>query len=321
MRRREFITKAAACCLPGSAFAQSKPIWCVAYLTTGSLSNGEVGRSLLNDLKDELNLLGYVEGKNLILDPRASEIPERLAALAQDLVDLKPDVIVASPTVAIAAVQRITSTIPIVMATAADPVGSGLVKSLSRPGGNITGIGNLYGAQTSKAFALLHELIPNAKRVAVLMSSNPAHANMYDVAMSAAGRMGVQTFPVRTTSFDSLIDLFRSIEADNYGAMFVLADPFRVELLSLIEKARLPAIYQIDAFVEAGGLASYGANVHPMFRQAAHYVDKILKGALPGDLPVEQPTKFEFVINLRTAKTLKIDVSPMLMALADRVIE
>jgi putative tryptophan/tyrosine transport system substrate-binding protein len=322
--RREFIrlVGGAASAWPLAVVAQQGKIWRIGFIYPGSSNDGELGPIFLDDIRAELGKLGYIEHKNLIIDQRWGENQiDRLPALANELVALRPDAIIASVTPAIAAVQRATSTIPIVMSPATDPIGSGFVKSLSRPEGNITGLANLYGDQTAKSVEILHSLVPNAKQIAVLTSTNPTHARLYEVARTAANSIGLATILAFAATVADLDKAFRNIVESKCDALFVLADTYRAPVISLAAAAEIPAFYQVREYVELGGLASYGANIRLMFRQAAHYVDKILKGADPADLPVEQPTKFELVINLKTVKTLRLDIPPMLLAMADEVIE
>jgi putative ABC transport system substrate-binding protein len=318
MRRREFLgIVGGAAAWPLAARAQqSARTWRVAFMASGALMRG------FDNFKQELRALGYVEGKNLILDTRAAEGQfERLPAFANELVALHPDAIVAEATPAITAAQRATSTIPIVMCPATDPIGSGFVKSFARPGGNITGLANMYGDLTSKSLEVLHTILPGAKLIAVLMSSNPTHPSLYAVASAAARAIGITTIPVVAATPDDLERAFQDIAKANCGAVFVLADPFRPRIVALAAAAKIPTAYQYSNFVEIGGLVSYGADNRPMYTRAAQYVDKILKGANPADLPVEQPTTFELVLNLKTAKTLGLTVPLSLLGLADRIIE
>ena len=326
MERREFIFGGAAtvgCVVetwPVMGWAQRGKSWRIGFLTPGSLS-GPTG-DLLEVLKQQLNDLGYIEGKNLIIDRRAAEgRNDRLAAFANELVALQPDVIVAVATPAIVAAQRATSTIPIVMTPATDPVGSGFVKSFAHPGGNITGLANMYGDTTSKTLEVLQTILPDAQKIAVLMSSNPTHPRLFEVSKAAAQVLRLSTVPIVAPTPADLDRAFQDIVNENCDAVFVLADPIRPTIVTLAAAAKIPDIYQIREFVEAGGLASYGPRLSTMWTRCAQYVDRIFKGAVPAEMPVEQPTKFELLINLKTAKALGLALPATLLAGADEVIE
>jgi putative ABC transport system substrate-binding protein len=322
MQRRQFIAiLGGAAAWPALVRAQQAKVWRVGYLhpsffdTSGDLA-------LFEAFKQKLSSLGYIEGKNLIIDKRAADTHlERLPALANELVALHPDAIVAITTPAIAAVKRATSTIPIVMTPSADPLGSGLVKNLAHPGGNITGLSFMHSDFTGKSLEVLHTVLPNAKKIAVLMSANPTHPHMYEVVNTAAQTIGLMIIPIVAPTAADLEQAFQEIGKANCDALFVLADPIRPAIVTLAAKARVPAVYQYREYVEAGGLASYGPSLPTIWRRSAEYVDKIFKGTDPADLPVEQPTKFELVLNLKTAKSLGLDVSPTLLSRADEVIE
>jgi putative ABC transport system substrate-binding protein len=320
MKRREFtafVLGAALCCPTIAIAKQSRIIWRV-----GMLSSGFPVQPALDAFRKQLNDLDYIEGKNLVIDYRAAEGHfERLPQLAQELVGLRPDVLVALATPAIAAAQRATSTIPIVMSPSTDPIGSGFVKSYAHPGGNITGVANMYGDVIGKSVETLHELLPAAKRIAVLMSVNATHPAQYDLARAALQSFGTSVFPVVAPTPDDLPAAFHKMTEAQCDALFVLADPFRPTIVSLAASSRIPTVYQYREFVDAGGLASYGASVAGISKMAARYVDKILKGASPSETPVEQPTTFELIINLKTAKALGLTVPPLLLGRADEVIE
>jgi putative ABC transport system substrate-binding protein len=220
------------------------------------------------------------------------------------------------------ALQQATSSIPIVMATSFDPIGTGFVKSLAKPGGNITGLSTQALDSTAKTLELLHVAVPNAKRIAVLMSGNLSQEGMVKDAYAAAGTLGLTIIPVTALTPDDLGDAFAKMHSESCDALFVLADP-RIDrrIVELANEWRLPAIYQAGYIVDMGGWLSYGPDFHQLFRQAAVYVDRILKGANPADLPVEQPTKFELAINLKTAKALGLTIPDSILARADKVIE
>jgi putative ABC transport system substrate-binding protein len=265
---------------------------------------------------------GYVEGKNFVVDAReALGRYDLLPGLAKGIISGSPDVIVAEATPAIAAVQRETSSIPIVMSPSTDPIGSGFVKSFARPGGNITGFANMFGDLTAKSLEILHLVVPNAKTIAVLMSSNPTHARLFEVARTGAQSISLTALPFVAPTPADLDRAFLEMKQAGCDALYVLADPIRPIIAELAMAARLPSIYQYSLFVDIGGLMSYGPDVLVIFKRAAVYVDKIIKGANPADLPVEQPTRFDFVLNLKTAKTLGLSIPDSVVGLADKVIE
>ena len=320
--RRAFITGlGSAAAWPVVATAQQQKIWKIAYLHAGFWDSfGDL--PLFEAFRDQLAKLGYVEGKNLVIEKRSGEGKyERLSALANDLVALKPDAIVAVATPAIAAAQKATSTIPIIMTPSTDPIGSGFVKSFAHPGGNISGLANMFGDLTAKSLEFLHLVVPEAKHVCVLMSSNPTHPPLYKVAASAAQTFDMTTEPIVAKTPPELPVAFEEMARLNCDAVFVLADPIRPTIVTLANSFHIPAIYQFREFVEAGGLASYGPSLASMWRRAAQYVDKIFKGADPADMPVEQPTAFELVFNAKTAKALGLHPSDALLLRTDEVIE
>jgi putative tryptophan/tyrosine transport system substrate-binding protein len=325
MLRRDFVRVIGCTTIlwPWIAIAQqaSGKVWRVAYLYPGALDNPP-DRALFDVFRAEMGELGYIEGKNLVIDNRDAEGKvERLPSLVSELLALHPDVIVAIATPAIAAAQHVTSTIPIVMASATDPIGSSFIKSLAHPGGNITGMANMLGDSTGKSVELLHTILPSAKRIAVLMSTNPAHPQQYELASAAAKELGLAVVPVIAPTPGDLEQAFDRMMQENCDVLFVLADPTRPAIVTLAAKSKMPAIYQFSNFVDLGGLASYGAALKPIFQKAAHYVDKIIKGANPADLPVEQPVVFELALNLKTAASLGITFPASVMARADKVIE
>jgi putative ABC transport system substrate-binding protein len=324
MKRRDFVGVVGATIASVSGvFAQQTlaKIWRVSYLYPGSLDN-PADRKIFDVFRDEMRTLGYIEGKNYLLDSRSADGKiERLPALVGEMIALRPDVFVAIATPAIAAAQRATSTIPIVMAPATDPVGSGFVKSLAHPGGNITGMANMNGDSVGKTVELLCTIVPGAKRIAVLMSSNTTHPWQYRLAESAIKKLGLVAVPIKAPTEADLEPAFEEMKQESCDALFVLADPTRPTIVSLAAKFNVPAIYQNAIYVEMGGLLSYGSTVEPIFRKVAHYVDEIFKGADPAELPVEQPIVFELAINLKTAATLGLTIPDSVVARADRVIE
>jgi putative ABC transport system substrate-binding protein len=280
--------------------APSRPgrIWRIGYLSPGALS--DVGpASFLHAFRRRLAELGYREGRNVVIDMRSADGDfARLPRLAAELASLSPDVIVAAATSAVLAARRITSSIPIVIASAADPVANGFVKSLARPGGNITGLSNMAPDLTARTVEILKE-----------------------------ARAAAQTFAAKVVAITAVVpgDLdgaFATMAKQRCDALVVPADArLDLEIVELAAKAQLPAIYQFRELVQGGGLVSYGPSYAELFRRAAAYVDRIFKGADPAELPVEQPTKFELVINRKTVKALGLTVPPTLLATADEVIE
>jgi putative ABC transport system substrate-binding protein len=278
-------------------------------------------------LRHGLRELGYVEGQNLVIDWRYQLGGDnRLPALAEELVRLKPDVIVADVTVAIRAAMQATSTIPIVMAISADALGTGLVSNLGHPGKNVTGVTIMLAEMSAKRLQLLKEVVPNASRVGVLWNPGlPWHKAMLKEVETAAPSLRLQpiAIPVLGRGAD-LGKAFEEIARARVDSLFVnemMTPAARRQLVDLAAKNRLPTAFMNRDYVAAGGLMSYAPNYSDGFRQAAQYVDKILKGAKPGDLPVEQPKKFEFVINLKTAKALGLTLSPSISARADELIQ
>ena len=323
MRRRTFIAAlGSSAAWPLVARGQRpEKVWRVGYLSPSSATNFSV--ALLDAFRLKLNDLDYVEGRNLgLYVRRANDDYARLPSLASELVSLAPNVIVGAAQIAALALQRATSSIPIVMATSPDPIGSGLVKSLAKPGGNITGVSTQGLDTTAKTLELLHVAFPNAKRIAVLMSGSPGQEDMLEDAYLAA--LGLTIIPVMARTLEDSGDAFAKMHGERCDALFVLADP-RTNLdrrfVEFANEWRLPAIYQGGFIVDMGGLMSYGPDFHELFRQAAVYVDRILKGASPADLPVEQPTKFDLEINLKTAKALGLTIPDSILARAEKVIE
>jgi putative tryptophan/tyrosine transport system substrate-binding protein len=271
--------------------------------------------------------LGYAEGKNIVIEYRYAEGKfDRLAALAAELVRLKVDVIVTGGPGVTRLAKEATVIIPIVMAWDSDPVGNGFVASLARPGGNITGLATLAPEISGKQLELLKDIVPGLSRVAVLGSSNePANRQSLTEIELAAGGLGVKLQYLDVLSSKDIETAFGAATKSRAQAFLALASRVvnfqRAQIAALAVKSRLPAIYYATEFVEDGGLMSYGASITDLFRRAATYVDKILKGAKPADLPVEQPTKFEFIINLKAAKQIGLTISPNVLARADKVIK
>ena len=310
---------------PLAAKAQQAKVYRVGLLMQGSPPPpGSKPGLLLVALRD----LGYIEGQNLVVDRRWAEGKnERFLGLAVELVALKPDVIVAASTPGALAATHATETIPVVMVNVSDPVGSGLVASLARPGGNVTG-GTDFGTELAvKAVDLVHAAVPKTTRIAVLMSDNPVHPSQLKEIQDAAKRIGLTVLPTMARSSEDFDEAFTSMAKRNAGAFILLGGaPFSAErqrdkLLELAAKTKLPAVYPERWFVEGGGLLSYGPSSLYRWRLTAAYVGKILKGAKPVDLPVQQPTEFELVINLKTARALGLTIPPSLLLRADEVIE
>jgi ABC-type uncharacterized transport system substrate-binding protein len=326
MQRRGFITLlgGAAATWPLAARAQQKAMPVIGYLNTGS---PDTNPPLLAAFRQGLSETGYVEGQNLAIEYRWAEGHyDRLPALAADLVGRKVDLIMAgSPPSALAA-KSATSTIPIVFRGGADPVGDGLVASLARPRGNLTGVGFGGADLTAKRLELLSELVPRAGVIALLVNPNVSNAEhvIRDVEEGARTK-GLQLHVLKAGSESEIDTAFASLVQLHAGALVVGADPFlsnrREQLVALASRHAVPAIYAWREFAASGGLISYGPSLTVGFRLIGIYAGKILKGAKPSDLLVQQPTKFELVINIKTAKSLGLTVPPTLLAQADDVIE
>jgi putative ABC transport system substrate-binding protein len=271
--------------------------------------------------------LGYVEGKNLVIEWRFAEgMYERLPTLAAELVKMQVDVIVPAGTPMIIAAQKATTTIPIVFGGINDPVGSGFVKSLARPGGNITGLSNISVDISAKHLEMLLGMVPKLSRVAVLVNpDNSSHAMVLKSVQSAAQRTNAKILPAEARTAPEIEKVFSAVTGAKAGAVIVAGDAlFNQQVRQIVElaaKHRLPSVGAIREYVDAGGLMSYGPSITESYRRAATYVDKILKGAKPGDLPVEQPTKFELFINRKTAKALGLTIPQSLLISADKVID
>ena len=317
---------AGAIAAPLASFAQQRPakVPRIGFLAATSAS---ASASWVEALRAGLRDLGYVEGKNIAIEYRwADGKYERLPGLAAELVQLNVDVIVAATTPAVQAVQKTTTTIPIVFAAVGDPVGSGLVASLSRPRGNITGLSTLTVDVSSKYLELLRVAVPKLSRVAVLVNpDHPLHPVFLKQVQAAAKAVGVKVSLVEAQTGSQIEAPFGAMTRERAGALIVLPDPFFLtqapRIAEFAAKNRLPTMFWTRELVEAGGLMSYGQNLAEHFRRAAYYVDKILKGAKPADLPVEQSTKFELVINRKTAKAIGLTIPQELLLRADRVIE
>jgi putative ABC transport system substrate-binding protein len=311
----------------GAEAQQAAKVPRIGYLSLNLASNPPTREAFRQGLRD----LGYVEGRNVVIEYRDAEGKlERLPALAAELVALKVDVIVAAAgTLGALAAQQATRTLPIVFIAVGDPVTSGLVTSLARPGGNVTGLSLLFPELVGKLLEQLTQAVPGISRVAVLLQPGAVpertEKDLVKRAEVAARALGVRVQFVEARGPEDFDRAFSDMTRARAGAVTVLSTPMfvsgRRRLVDLAAKNRLPTMFSFREYVDAGGLMSYGPNVPDMFRQAATYVDKILKGTKPADLPVEQPTKFELVINLKTAKALGLTIPQSVLGRADQVVE
>jgi putative ABC transport system substrate-binding protein len=325
MRRRDLVAGvAAAAAWPLAARAQQKALPVIGFLNPGPpVPGGPFTAAFRQGLSDA----GYVEGKNVAIEYRGAENRyDRLPAMAADLVGRKVDVIVTNGPYGGLAAKGATSTIPIVFNGVGDPVGAGLVTNLARPDANLTGFSILTVELLPKLVELLYELVPQVRVMALLVNpTNPNTPRNIDDAQKAARAKGVQLANLKASTKSEIDAAFATLVELHAGALVVAADGVfsvqREQLVALAARHRVPAIYVFRQFTASGGLVSYGASITDSFRQSGVYAGRILKGAKPADLPVQQPTKFELVINLKTAQTLGITVPPTLLARADEVIE
>jgi putative tryptophan/tyrosine transport system substrate-binding protein len=325
VRRREFVTLlGGAAAWPLAARAQQPDrMRRIGVLLVGLSPESKEAKHFRLGLRDA----GYSEGRDVIIEWRSANGDyDRVPELVADLIHSKVDVIVQDSTVGTEVAKRSTSTIPIVMALVLDPVGSGLVNSLAHPGGNVTGLSMMTSELNSKRLQLLKEAIPQLTRAAVLWNpDHPSHAKVVEDLKVIAPSLSIELTFVDVRAPEQFGPAFSDISRAKAQALYVVEDPIffahRMILLELASTARLPTIHDLRRFPEEGALMSYGPDLHDLFRRAAIYVYRILKGAKPADLPVEQPTKFELVINLTTAKALGLEVPPTLLARADEVIE
>jgi putative tryptophan/tyrosine transport system substrate-binding protein len=296
----------------------------VGYLGTSSASlEPELVRAFREGLRDR----GYVEGQNLLIEYRWAEgNDQRFPDLVADLVKLKVDLILTAGTPAALAAKRATQTIPIIMAVAGDAVGTGLVSSLARPGGNLTGLTAMVPDLEGKRLEILREVFPKlAKLVVLLNSANSLTAIQWEQTKISAKALGIQLQPIEVQQRDDFKNAFARVARQRPDAITMVADRFmlahRTLIVDFVAKTRLPAMYPYRDFVVAGGLMSYAPSYEDLFRRSATYVDKILRGAKPSDLPIEQPTKFELLVNLKAAKALGVVIPPSILLRADQVVE
>jgi putative ABC transport system substrate-binding protein len=326
VKRRKFITllSGAAVAWPLVARAQQAGRLPTIGVLGGATPSAESQR--VTALVQRLQELGWIEGRTVTMEYRWAEGRNaRLAEIATEFVHLGVDVIFATGTAPALAAKQVTSVIPIVFPFAGDPVGTGLVASLARPGGNVTGMSNQATDLAAKRIELLRELVSHLRRLAVLANGSYPAATMEKSEVETAARtLGLEVFAAEVRESKDIPPAFEEVKS-KADALFLVGDPLmtanRGQVTSLALATRLPTIYVHREYVEAGGLVSYGANFSDLFRRAADVVDKILRGAKPSDIPVEQPTKFELAINLKTAKALGLEVPPTLLARADEVIE
>ena len=325
--RRSFLSGTGAVILaaPLAAETQQTKVFRIGFLNQGS---PPPPGSKPGILPMALHDFGYVDGRNLVIDRRWAEGKnDRFPNLAVELVALKPDAIVADSTPAAIAAAHATTTIPIVMVNVSDPVGSGLVASLARPSSNVTGTTDFGTELAAKGVDLMHATVPKATRIAVLMSDNPAHPVQLKEIQDAAKSIGLTVLPTMTRSSEEFEKAFASMAKQGAGTLILLGGaPFstqrqRHKLFELAAKTKLPTMYPSRSFVIEGGLLSYGPSLLWRYKTTAIYVDKVLKGVKPSDLPVQQPSEFEMVINLKTAKALGLTIPPSVLGRADEVIQ
>ena len=326
-RRRVVIALGAGVLAPLVSFAQQQgKVWRVGFLSQRHVDLVDADYQY-GPFTQGMRELGYVEGKNLVIEWRSTEgKAERLPELAAELVHLKVDVLAAAGTPASLAAQKATTVIPIVMIGVGNPVGSGLVKNLARPGGNTTGLSTMNAELVPKLLEMLNGMAPKITAVAVLANpSDPGHALFLKNAQTAAQMLGVKIQPVEASTPQEIADGFTKMARQKSGALIVLRQSLfqqqKNQIVELAAKYRLPSIGSYGEYAEAGGLMSYGQNIRENYRRAATYVDKIFKGANPGDIPVEQPTIFELFINRKTANALGLKISNAMLVQATKVIE
>ncbi len=324
-RRLVLVLILALASAPRIATGQSKRRYRIAYLTGYS---DEIDRPLFEAFKRGLGELGYVEGRDIAIDRReAGGKPERLAALAAELARLKPDVFVVGAGAAAAeAVKAVSANTPIVMANVQDPVTSGLVRSLARPGGNITGMSDFHAASVTKRLELMNEAIPGLKRVAVLWNLDSAtNARQLKDLERAAPAIGLSILSLPVRRLEDIDSALGKLSKESSIGLLLLGDFVLTTNMQRIARYsmehRIPAVYTTSSFIAAGGFMAYGTNFEDLYRRSARFVDRIFKGARPADLPIEQPTKFDLLINLKVAKAIGVNVPRSLLLRADQVIE
>ncbi len=316
---------AGAVAAPLVSFAQlPAKVHRIGYL---SASSAEADKNRFTHFQRGMQELGYIEGKNIVIEQRyAAGQFEKIPELTTELIRLKVDVLVVYGDTAILAAKNATSTIPIVMTVHPDPVGDGLIASLARPGGNVTGQSDLHTVLATKRLEILKEVVPSASRIAVFYhAANPTLLRQLKDIQDIAPAFRITVLSVPVTGPDDFDRAFSMMRKERAAGLMVLGSPLigihRRQILDLAAKSRLPAIYTVSENPDAGGLMSYGANFHELWRRAAYFVDKILKGAKPVDLPVEQPTRFELVINMKTAKALGIRIPNSILVRVTKMIE
>jgi len=325
LREKIFVCLVATALLATVAQAQQpKKASRIGFFSYGSV---EIEQSSVTAFRQKLRELGYLEGQNIVIEQRyAIGRSEKLPELLAELVALKVDLLVVAGDPAVHAAKKATNTIPIVMVASPDPVGTGLIASLAHPGGNVTGLSDFHAGVITKRLELLKDVVPSASRVAVLLNPvNPSNPLQLKDIQAVAPAFRVTLLPLEIKGPDDMDHTFTTIEKERPGALLVIGDRLfathQKRIFEFVIKSRLPAIYSQSVYVDGGGLMSYGTSFADQYRRAATYVDKILKGAKPADLPVEQPTKFEFAINLKTAKQIGLTIPRGVLARADRVIK
>jgi ABC-type uncharacterized transport system substrate-binding protein len=325
MERRAVISGITVSLLAAPCAAEAQPT--AQALRIGFLWGGTPNPSLIREFEDALRELGWVSGRNITIEHRAAEgRSERLPQFAAELVQARVSVILTSQSPATQAAKKASGTIPIVMLGNGDPVRYGLVTNLARPEGHVTGLSFLVNEVSIKLIELLKEAVPKTERMAVFVNqTNPGAAPLLGDLTSAAPRLGIKVRPVETNTIDELNRALAALSSEPVNAVFLVPDAFifsqRQRIIEFARVRRWPAVGPTRAYVDAGGLMSYAPHAAALFRQAAVYADKLLRGAKPADLPVEQPSKFELVINLKTAKALGLTIPPSLLLRADQVIE
>jgi putative ABC transport system substrate-binding protein len=326
IRRRRFIVTLGSAAIAWPLTAPAQQAAKVARIGFLGLGPASAWSSRMEALRAGLRDLGYVEGKNIIIEFRWADTVEQLPGLAAELVRMNVDVIFAPSSTMVEPARQATKTIPIVFSNHADPIGTGHVASLPRPGGNITGLSELATELDAKELEILREAVPQVTQIGVLWNpTTPSQAPGLQSVKAAGERLGLTLHMAPAATVEDFDGAFASMAQENVGSLLVVPAPIttmqRARLAELALKHRLPAMFANKENVEAGGLMSYGADRNDLSRRAARYIDKILKGAKPADLPVEQASKYQLVINLKTAKALGLEIPPTLLARADEVIE